>query len=102
MDADSKMHVDALERAGVPRKTPDAVSRTYLDFQLGNVTIDVAAGEFGVPAEDLVEEIDLLDPQLANLAVEGAYVDRNIVDATYLDTICILQQVQENAPANCP
>jgi hypothetical protein len=55
-----------------------------------------------VPAEELVEEIDLLDPQLANLAVEGAYVDRNIVDATYLETICILQQVQENAPANCP
>jgi serine/threonine-protein kinase len=102
MDADSRMHVEALERAGVPAKTPDAVSRTYLDFQLGNVTIDVAAGEFGVPAEELVEEIDLLDPQLANLAVEGAYIDRNIVDATYLDTICILQQVQENAPANCP
>lgn len=102
MDADSRMHVEALERAGVPAKTPDAVSRTYLDFQLGNVTVDVAAGEFGVPAEELIEEIDLLDPQLGNLAVEGAYVDRNIMDVTYLETICILQQVQENQPANCP
>jgi len=101
MDADSRMHVEALERAGVPANTPDAVSRTYLDFQLGNVTLDLAAGEFGVPAEELVEEIDLLDPRLGNLSVEGAYVDRNIVDATYLDTICILQAVQENAPLNC-
>jgi len=101
MDADSKMHVDALERAGVPPETPDAVSRTYLDFQLGNVTVDIAAGEFGVPADELAADIDLLDPRLANLAVEGAYVDRNIIDATYLDTICILQAVQENAPLNC-
>jgi mono/diheme cytochrome c family protein len=101
MDADSKMHVDALERAGVPPETPDAVSRTYLDFQLGNIDLNVAAGEFGVPADELVDNIDLLDPRLGNLDVEGGYVDRNIMTGAFLDAVCILQAVQENQPLNC-
>jgi hypothetical protein len=101
MDADSKLHVDSTERAGVPAGTPDAVSRTYLDFQLGNIDINIAAGEFSVPADELIEEINILDPQLANLRVEGAYVDRNLMDATFLDSICILQAVNENQPLNC-
>jgi hypothetical protein len=101
MDADSQMHIDALERAGVPPETPDAVSRTYLDFQLGNIDINVAAGEFGVPADELIENVNLLDPRLGNLIREGGFVDRNTVDATFLDAVCILQAVQENQPLNC-
>jgi hypothetical protein len=101
MDADSRMHVLALEKAGVPAETPDSVSRTYLDFQLGNIDINLAAGELGVPADELIDNIDLLDPRVANLEVEGGYIDRNIQDATYLDSICILQNVQENQPLNC-
>ena len=101
MDADSKMHVDALERAGVPATTPDSVARTYLDFQLGSIDINLAAGEFGVPAEELAENIDILDPRLGNLDVADGYVDRNIQDATFLDSVCVLQAVQENQPLNC-
>jgi mono/diheme cytochrome c family protein len=101
MDRDSAMHVQALERAGVPAETPDAVSRTYLDFQLGNIDINLAAGELGVPADELIDNVDNLDPRLGNLEVEGGYVDRNILDATFVDSICILQAVQENQPLNC-
>jgi mono/diheme cytochrome c family protein len=100
MDADSKMHVNALERAGVPPETPDSVSRTYLDFQLGNIDLNLAAGELGVPADELLGEISTLDPRLSNLRA-GAYIDRNIMDATFVDSICLLQSVQENQPANC-
>jgi len=102
MDRDSEVHVAATERAGVPRETPDAISRTYLDFQLGNIDINIAAGELGVPADELADNIDLLDPRLGNLDVAGGYVDRNIMDATYLDAICVLQAVQENVPVGCP
>jgi serine/threonine-protein kinase len=101
MDRDSLMHVSALERAGVPAETPDAVSRTYLDFQLGNIDINLAAGELGVPADELVDNIDNLDPRLGNLEIEGGFVDRNIQDATFLDSICILQAIQDNQPLNC-
>jgi mono/diheme cytochrome c family protein len=101
MDADSEMHVRALEAAGVERDTPDAVSRTYLDFQLGNIDINIAAGELGVEADQLLGEINTLDPRIGQLDLEGGYIDRNIMDATFVDSICILQQVQENQPANC-
>jgi mono/diheme cytochrome c family protein len=101
MDRDSEIHVAALERAGVPRKTPDAVSRVYLDFRLGNVSLKQAAAEFGVTEDMLRDNLDLLDPRLGPLSVDGAYVDRNIIKATFLDTVCILQNVQENTPVGC-
>jgi len=102
MDRDSEVHLSATERAGVPRDTPDAVSRVYLDFRLGNVNSRLAAGEFGVTQDILEANIDLLDPRLGNLAIEEAHVDRNIMKATFLDAICTLQNVQENTPVGCP
>jgi mono/diheme cytochrome c family protein len=102
MDQDSEVHIAAMERAGIPRKTPDAISRVYLDFQLGNVTLNVAAAEFGIEPEELRDNLDLLNPELANLAIEGGYVDRNIMEEVFLDSVCILQQVQENTPVGCP
>jgi hypothetical protein len=102
MDRDSEVHLAATERAGVPRETPDAVSRVYLDFQLGNVDSRLAAGELGVPQEVLERNIDLLDPRLATLRADGAYVDRNIMKATFLDAVCVLQNNQENTPVGCP
>jgi mono/diheme cytochrome c family protein len=101
MDRDSEVHIAATERAGVPAGAPDAVSRVYLDFQLGNVDLTIAAGELGVDREFLLRNIDLLDPRLANLGVDGGYIDRNIMDDTFLDSICILQSVQENTPVGC-
>jgi len=102
MDADSAVHVAALVKAGVPEKTPDAISRVYLDFQLGNVSINTAAGEFAVPADELQDNIDLLDPSLSPLSVDGGYVDRNQMEANFLDAVCILQAVNENTPVGCP
>jgi len=102
MDRDSEVHLTATERAGVPRTAPDAVSRVYLDFRLGNVDNRLAAGEFGVEQDILVDNVDLLDPRLGNLSIDGAYVDRNIMKATFLDAICTLQNSQENRPVGCP
>jgi hypothetical protein len=102
MDADSEVHIAALVRAGVPRKTPDAVSRVYLDFQLGDVQLNIAAAEFGVTAETLADNLDLLNPAFGPLGEEGGHVDRNIMEGFFLDSVCILQNVQENTPVGCP
>jgi serine/threonine-protein kinase len=102
MDRDSAVHVSALERAGVPKKVPDAISRLYLDFQLGNITLELAAGELGVAPEDLARDLDLLDPSLGTLSTPGGYVDRDIFGAVFLDSVCILQNAQDNIPVGCP
>jgi hypothetical protein len=99
---DSAVHVEAVERAGVPRTKPDPVSWVYLDFQRVNVDLRIAAAELGVEQDVLLENIDLLDSRLGNLALAGGYVGREIMDDTFLDSVCVLQGVQENAPVGCP
>ena len=102
MDLDSAVHINAAEEAGVPPGTPDPVSRVYLDFQLGDIDLNIAAGELSVPADELVENINLLDPRLGKLLREGGYVSRPVMDDAFLDAVCVLQAVNENGPANCP
>jgi serine/threonine-protein kinase len=102
MNQDSAVHVTATQRAGVPEGVPDPVSRVYLDFQRVPVDLRIAAGELGVEPDELLQSIDLLDPRLGNLAVEGGAVKRQIMDDTFLDSLCVLQLVQKNAPAGCP
>lgn len=101
MDLDSAMHVRAVEASGVPPKAPDAITRVYLDFQLGDITAAYAAGELNVTKEELLDNLNELDPRLAPLGEPGGAVNRDIFDAAYFDAICILQGVSTNAPANC-
>jgi serine/threonine-protein kinase len=102
MDLDSEVHIRAVERAGIPRGTPDPITRTFLDFQLGNLTLEKAAGELNVTADELQENLQQLDPRLGTLSVRGNYVDRDVFTDAYLDALCELQTVSENQPANCP
>jgi len=102
MDSDSALHVNAVVKTGIPKGTPDAVSRTYLDFQLGNVDARIAAGELQVSKDVLLDNLELLDPRLANLDKEGGYVDRDIFTDAFVDALCTLHSVDENQPANCP
>jgi hypothetical protein len=112
MDRDSQLHVSRVAQAGVPAGTPDPISRLFLDFQLGNVDARVAAGELGVTKQELLDNLDILNPQLQNLGVackdekdcidKGAYVDRDIFTANYLDSLCQLHTIDENQPQNCP
>jgi serine/threonine-protein kinase len=100
MDLDSAMHIRAVEASGIPAKTPDAITRVFLDFQLGDITARYAAGELGVTEEVLLDNLNELDPRLAPLA-DGGAVSRDVFDAAFFDAICILQGVARNAPANC-
>jgi hypothetical protein len=102
MDRDSELHVNSAVRAGLPKGTPDPVSRLYLDFQLGNVDATIAAGELQVEKEVLLQNLERLDPKLINLGDENGYVDRLTFTATYLDSLCVLHSIDETIPANCP
>jgi hypothetical protein len=102
MDRDSALHVNSVERAGIPKGTPDPVSRLYLDFQLGNVDLTIAAGELQVTKEVLLDNLQELDPKLINLGDKDGYVDRLTFTETYLDSLCVLHSIDENIPANCP
>jgi mono/diheme cytochrome c family protein len=103
MDSDSAIHVNAVAKAGVPIGTPDAVSRVYLDFQFQvNIDAKLAAGELQVTEKELVDNIQLLDPALSNLADKDGYVSREVFSANFLDSLCALHTVDENQPANCP
>jgi len=102
MDSDSELHVRSVEKAGIKRGTPDAVSRMYLDFQLGDVTATIAAGELQVEKDVLLANIEKLDPKLSNLGVDGGHVDRGIFTAAFVDSLCVLHSIDENQPANCP
>jgi serine/threonine-protein kinase len=102
MDADSELHVSRVERAGVPRGTPDPISRLFLDFQLNNVDATIAAGELQVTKDVLLQNIQLLDPKLAQLGIKDGFVDRNTFTVAYLDSFCQLHSVDENQPVNCP
>jgi len=102
MDKDSELHVRSVEKAGIKRGTPDAVSRMYLDFQLGNVDATIAAGELQVEKDVLLANIQKLDPKLSNLGEKDGYVDRGIFTAAFVDSLCVLHSIDENRPANCP
>ncbi len=101
MARDSEMHIAATEDAGVPRGTPDAVSRVYLDFQL-RLTADVAAGDLQVPVETLIRNVGDLDPRLANLGEEGGRVERELFETLYLDSLCVFHSASDNQPVGCP
>jgi serine/threonine-protein kinase len=99
---DSAIHVNAVEKAGVPKGTPDPISRVYLDFQLGNITPELAAGELNVTVDELTKNLSDLNPQLQVLAQKGRYVDRDLFGANYLESVCVLQASSENTPVGCP
>lgn len=101
MDRDSATHVNAVAEAGVPADAPDAISRVFLDFQLGNVTAEIAAAELGVTKDELLRDLDNLDPILSPLE-SGGHVDREQFTSVYLDSLCEMQAVSENQPVGCP
>jgi serine/threonine-protein kinase len=101
MNRDSEMHIAATEDSGVPRGTPDAISRVYLDFQL-RLTADVAAGDLQVPVETLRRNVGNLDPRLANLGKEDGRVERELFETLYLDSLCVFHSSSDNQPVGCP
>jgi hypothetical protein len=86
--------VPALTRAGVSLGT-EPISAT-VDAYNRDVTLVDLAGEMMVPTDELLDNLDLLDPALAVL--DGGAMDRDDFAALFHQTLCILAVVNENVP----
>jgi hypothetical protein len=104
IDRDSAVHVNALVEAGIPKGTTDPVSRLYIDFQLANISTAQVAGELQVTKDELVQNLQLLDPTLQDLAPNSAkgYVERPVLQNVFLASMCALHAVDTNVPVGCP
>jgi hypothetical protein len=93
----------ALNSAGVDPEGPDPILQSYAFFD-SDVTLEAAAADLMITPEDLRGNLDLLDPQLAPLALAGGTVPRSTFTLLYANTLCILSTPLENQPdpALCP
>lgn len=98
-DADSELHVKSVEKAGVPRGYPDAISRVFLDFQSGRITSKIAAGELQVPERELLRNLINLDPKLSVLADSDGHVDRGTFTSVFFDSMRKLHANDDNPVA---
>jgi hypothetical protein len=93
---DRAVFAAALARAGVDiDAAPEPIGQTFAEFDR-DVTAATAAGDLFVTTEDLVNNLDLLDPALGVLA--DGFIDRDDFTALYLQSLCILGVVNENMP----
>jgi serine/threonine-protein kinase len=86
----------ALQRADLPVQGGDPVSSVFLRFDQ-DLRIEDAAGDLGLTADELDDNLDLLNPVLSVLGENGT-IDRDDFTAVYIDSLCILSQPLENQP----
>jgi hypothetical protein len=88
----------ALEESGVPLDIADPADRVFLDFEVGSVLLNRAAGDLGVTPKLLQDNLARLDPRLRNVERDG--IDRELFKVVYQDSICQLLVFGENRPLN--
>jgi hypothetical protein len=86
--------VSALARINLDVNDPDPIDATFLEFDR-DVDATTAAAELFVTRDELLDNLNILDPALSVLA-NGGRLDRNDFDALYLGSLCILGVVNEN------
>jgi hypothetical protein len=85
----------ALQQAGLDPFQPDPTVRVHEDFE-GPVTLEAAAALLLITAEELRDNLPLLDPRLSSL--DGGTVPRSVFTASYPGALCVLSTVLENQP----
>jgi hypothetical protein len=86
----------ALAGAGVDIDAePEPIGQAFAEFDR-DVTSATAAGDLYVSSEELIDNLDLLDPALG--ALDGGFVDRDDFTALYLRSLCTFGVVNENQP----
>jgi hypothetical protein len=86
--------IPALASAGVTLGA-EPISAT-VDAYNEDVTLVDLAGEMMMPTDELMDNLDLLDPAFGVL--DGGAMDRDDFAALFHDAICILTVVNENVP----
>jgi cytochrome c553 len=96
VDSDTqRFYQSALTQARVPTEGIDPVSSVFFRFDQ-DMSLEDAAGDLGLRPEDLEGELNILNPALQVL--ENGVVDRDDFTQFYVDSLCRLQVVGENAP----
>jgi hypothetical protein len=99
-EGDSQRITAAAELAGQPAGTPDPVSRTFLDYELG-LTFDRLAAELFLDRASLIERLSSLPEEIATAATSGV-LERPVFEARYLEAACALYGTAESSPRRCP
>jgi hypothetical protein len=96
LEQDRALVATALERAGLDiDDDPEPVSDTFVAFA-ADVDLTTAAGELLLSAEELRDNLALLDPALG--ALDGGSVTRGLFEELYVESLCELSVVLENQP----
>jgi hypothetical protein len=98
---DDAAYWQALQAAGVPLATPDAVSRVFVEFQHLGIDEAQAAAELFVTPAQLRAHRDELPLPLRVLGADGASVSRDVFVSVYLEALCALHQTDQVLPARC-
>jgi hypothetical protein len=85
----------ALQLADLPVQGGDPVSSVFLRFDQ-DLRVADAAGDLGLTPDDLLDNLDLLDPVLSVL--DQGTLDRDDFTAVYVDSLCRLSTPLENQP----
>jgi len=94
-DDSASFYKNALNRANVELQGGDPISNVFFRFDQ-DMTLADAAGDLGLTPEELEENLNELNPALGVLD-EGT-VDRDDFTQFFVDSLCVLQVVGENAP----
>ena len=103
LDEGSQLHLDALQRAGVtPGSGPEPISFVYYQFERDAIGLRRAAGELGVPPEQLHAVLTSPGSTLAPLLAPDGVIRRSALDSAYVATRCALEAEARNRPVACP
>jgi mono/diheme cytochrome c family protein len=94
---DSAVFQQSLQRAGLPTTGSDPVAGSYLRFNV-DVDLTTAAGDLGVTKEDLEQNLNLLDPELAVL--RNISLERESFSDNFEASLCVMQLISKNHPDN--
>jgi len=91
----SSFYQSSLQRVSLPTQGVDPVSAVWLGFD-ADVTLARAAGDLGLSATELKDNIDLLNPVASVL--RNSTLDRDDFAGIFIDSLCILSVTLENQP----
>jgi len=94
-DDSTQFYKNALSRATVDLQGGDPLSSVFFRFDQ-DMTLEDAAGDLGLLPAELEDNLDLLNPALGVL--DDNTLDRDDFTQFYVDSLCRLQIVGDNAP----
>ena len=94
-DDSSSFYQRALQQASLPTQGADPVSSTWLRFDQ-DIRINDAAGDLGLTPDQLLENVDLLNPVISVL--KKGTLDRDDFTALFVDSLCKLSTPLNNQP----